>query len=173
MITVFGSINLDIVTRVPRIPAPGETVLGQSYSKVPGGKGANQALAARRAGAAVRLVGATGIDAFADTALSLLRADGVDLSAVSQSSLPTGAAFISIDAHGQNAITVAAGANNAARGAQIEALQLRAGDILLLQREVPDAESEIAARATKACKARVILNLAPSGGDSGQLSAGA
>jgi ribokinase len=108
-------------------------------------------------------VGATGADAFADTALSLLRAEGVDLTTVGNAALPTGAAFISIDAKGQNAITVAAGANAAVRGAQVEALPLHATDTLLLQREVPDAEGEIAARSAKARGARVILNLAPSG----------
>lgn len=163
MIVVFGSINLDIVTHVARIPAPGETVLGPSYARIPGGKGANQALAARRAGADVVLAGAAGVDDFADTALSLLRAEGVDVTGVAQSPLPTGAAFISIDSEGQNAITVAAGANGAAKGAQVEALSLNAHDILLLQREVPDAESEIAARSARARGARVLLNLAPSG----------
>ena len=163
MIVVFGSINLDIVTHVPRIPGPGETVLGPSYARVPGGKGANQALAARRAGADVWLVGATGFDEFADAALSLLRADGVNLTGVVRSSLPTGAAFISVDAEGQNAITVAAGANAAVLGSQLEHVPLASGDILMLQREVPDAEGELAARTARARGARIVLNLAPSG----------
>lgn len=163
MIVVFGSINLDIVTHVPRIPGPGETVLGPSYARIPGGKGANQALAARRAGADVQLVGSTGFDDFADAALSLLRAEGVDVTGVVRSSLPTGAAFISVDADGQNAITVAGGANAAAKGEQVAHASLGAGSVLMLQREVPDAESEIAARAARAAGARVVLNLAPSG----------
>ena len=161
MIVVFGSINLDIVTHVARIPGPGETVIGPSYTRVPGGKGANQALAARRAGANVRLIGSTGFDEFADAALSLLRADGVDVTGVVRSSLPTGAAFISIDAAGQNAITVAGGANAAAKGDHVR--DFTAGSVLLLQREVPDSEGEIAARTAKAAGARVMLNLAPSG----------
>jgi ribokinase len=163
MILVFGSINLDIVTHVERIAGPGETVLGPSYTRIPGGKGANQALAARRAGAEVALVGAAGFDAFADTALSLLQADGVDLTSIARTATPTGAAFISVDAAGQNAITVAAGANATARGEQIERLPLRPGDLVLLQREVPDEQNEIAARSAKARGARVVLNLAPAG----------
>ena len=80
MIVVFGSVNVDFVTRVERIPAPGETVLGPAYAVIPGGKGANQALAARRAGAEVALAGAVGRDPFGPIALSLLEAEGVDLS---------------------------------------------------------------------------------------------
>ncbi len=163
MIVVFGSINLDLVTHVERIAKPGETVLGQSYSRIPGGKGANQALAARRAGAKVALVGATGLDAFADTALSLLLAEGVDLTGVSHLDQPTGAAFIAVDAEGQNAITVAAGANGRAKGAQLDTVPMHDADILLLQREVLDEESERAAVIAKGRGCRVVLNLAPSG----------
>jgi ribokinase len=134
MIVVFGSVNLDLVTRVTKIPAPGETVLGPSYDVVPGGKGANQALAARRAGARVMLVAAVGQDAFAATALSLLAADGVDLSAVARLEAPTGAAFIAVDAHAENAIVVASGANAHAKASQLEGVSFGASDILLLQR---------------------------------------
>lgn len=163
MIVVFGSINIDLVTQVAKIPAPGETVLGPSYAVIPGGKGANQALAARRAGAAVALAGAVGADGFAQTALALLRADGVDLRAVATVDVPTGAAFISVDAHAENAIVVASGANALARAAQLAVFKLERGDTLLLQRETPDAEGEAAAHAAKAAGARVILNLAPAG----------
>ncbi len=89
MIVVFGSLNVDLVTPVERLPGAGETVMGPSYALHPGGKGANQALAARRAGAPVRLVGAVGTDAFADIALSLLAADGVDLADVARVAVPT------------------------------------------------------------------------------------
>jgi ribokinase len=163
MIVVFGSINVDLVTRVERIPGPGETVLGPSYAVIPGGKGANQALAARRAGARVALVGATGRDSFATEALSLLRAEGVDLTALTETEAPTGAAFIAVDDHGENAIVVAAGANALARAAQLAALPWNAGDILLLQRETPDAEGEAAAIIARRAGAKVILNLAPAG----------
>ena len=163
MIIVFGSINIDLVTQVPKIPAPGETVLGPSYAVIPGGKGANQALAARRAGADVALAGAVGADGFAETALALLRADGVDLSALAIVDAPTGAAFISVDTKAENAIVVASGANALARAEQIASLKLGPGDILLLQRETPDAQGEAAAHAARAAGARVILNLAPAG----------
>ena len=163
MIVVFGSVNLDLVTRVTKIPAPGETVLGPSYDVVPGGKGANQALAARRAGARVMLVAAVGQDAFAATALSLLAADGVDLSAVARLEAPTGAAFIAVDAQAENAIVVASGANAHAKASQLEGVSFGASDILLLQREVPDAEAEAAAHLAKRRGARVLLNLAPAG----------
>ena len=138
MIVVFGSINIDLVTRAERIPGPGETVLGGDYVTVPGGKGANQALAARRAGAKVALVGAYGEDGFAKTALSLLAADGVDLAFSRATAKPTGAAFITVDPHGENAIVVAAGANALASAEQLKTLPFGAGDMLLLQREVAD-----------------------------------
>ena len=163
MITVFGSINIDLVTSVERIAAPGETVLGPSYAMIPGGKGANQALAARRAGAEVALVGATGRDGFAGPALALLRDAGVGLDAVAEVVAPTGAAFIAVDAGGQNAITVAAGANAEATASQIRAATLRHGGLLLLQREVPDREGEAAAVLAREAGLRTVLNLAPSG----------
>ncbi len=162
MIAVFGSVNIDLVTPVERIAAPGETVLGGSYAAIPGGKGANQALAARRAGAEVAMVGAVGRDGFADSALALLRDAGVDLSGVARVEAPTGAAFIAVDAHGANAITVAAGANAEARAARFDGAA-PSGGLLLLQREVPDAEGERAARAARARGMRTVLNLAPSG----------
>ena len=163
MIVVFGSINIDLVTHVEAIARPGETVLGPGYETIPGGKGANQALAARRAGADVAMVGAVGRDGFAQAALALLLADGIDLSCVARVDAPTGAAFISVDAAGQNAITVAAGANRLARAAQLELRGIGPGDTLLLQRETPDDETLAAARFAKARGARVMLNLAPAG----------
>jgi ribokinase len=163
MIVVFGSINLDLVTRVENIPGPGETTLGGDYATSPGGKGANQALAARRAGARVVMVGAVGKDSFAAEALALLKADGVDLSATREVAAPTGAAFIAVDAHGENAIVVASGANRLAVAKQLEALALGATDTLVLQRETPPPEVEAAAIHAKAKGARVILNLAPAG----------
>ena len=162
MIAVFGSVNIDLVTAVERIAAPGETVLGGSYAAIPGGKGANQALAARRAGADVAMVGAVGRDGFAEPALALLREAGIDLSGIASVEAPTGAAFIAVDARGANAITVASGANARARAAQLDAMEL-SGGLLLLQREVPDAEGETAARAARALGMRTVLNLAPSG----------
>jgi len=161
MIVVFGSINIDLVTPVERLPGPGETVLGPGYVVHPGGKGANQALAARRAGAAVALVGAVGRDGFGEAALALLSADGVDLSGVARLDKPTGAAFIAIDRDGANQIIVAAGANAAAEPDTLRQMPLGAKDILLLQCEVPAATNLAAAQAMKTAGGRVILNLAP------------
>ena len=163
MIVVFGSINIDLVTRVERIAGPGETVMGNAYTAIPGGKGANQALAARRAGASVAMVGAVGRDGFAAEALGLLREAGIDLANVADTDAPTGAAFIAVNAGGDNAITVAAGANADAKADALGALGLGTGDTLLLQREVPDTESEAAALHARRRGARTVLNLAPSG----------
>ena len=161
MIVVFGSINIDLVTPVERLPGPGETVLGPGYALHPGGKGANQALAARRAGADVVLIGATGRDRFSDAALALLTTDGVDVDHVAHVDEPTGAAFIATDREGANQIIVAAGANAVARPDALRQLELAAEDILLLQREVPEEACLLAARTMKRVGGRVILNLAP------------
>lgn len=163
MIVVFGSLNVDLVTMVERLPAPGETVMGPDYALHPGGKGGNQALAARRAGAEVALVGAVGRDAFAGTALSLLAREGVDTSLVAQVAAPTGAAFIAVDAGGANQIVVAAGANAYASARALHELELGERDILLLQREVQEVECIAAAEIVKKAGGRVILNLAPAG----------
>jgi ribokinase len=171
VITVFGSLNVDLVTEVERLPGPGETVLGPSYALHPGGKGANQALAARRAGAQVALVGAVGRDAFAEIALGLLVQDGVDLRHVARVEAPTGAAFIAVDAEGANQIVVAAGANALARADAVAALEPREGDLLLLQREVPEAECIRAAQAMRAAGGRTILNIAPAGVPAAELLA--
>src|SRR5918997_1600668 len=105
MIAVVGSVNLDLVARVPRLPEPGETLAATAFSRVPGGKGANQALAARRLGADVRLVAAVGSDGMGDEALALLRADGVRLDGVrSVPGEPTGVALIEVDAAGETTI---------------------------------------------------------------------
>ena len=171
MITVFGSLNIDLVTRVEAIPRPGETVLGPSYAVIPGGKGANQALAARRAGAEVRLVGAVGDDGFADAALSLLLQEGVDCSRVRRVDAPTGAAFIAVDAAGENAIVVASGANARASASVLHDLPAGPGHVLLLQREVPETEALAAARWMQAGGGRVVLNAAPAGAVSADLLA--
>lgn len=113
-ITVVGSINLDFVATGAVLPTPGQTVTGAALSIHPGGKGANQALAARRLGAAVCLIGRVGADGMADQALALLRADGVELGGVSvDGAAATGAALIAVDAEGENQIMVASGANAA------------------------------------------------------------
>ena len=161
MVIVFGSINLDLVTRVARFPAPGETIGAESFATHPGGKGANQALAAARAGAAVRLYGAVGTDAFADTALALLAADGVDLDGVKRAAAPTGSATILVDAHGENCIAVASGANALADPEAVPDSVLAPGAVLVLQHEVSaQANAVLIARAHRA-GARIVLNAAP------------
>jgi len=161
MVIVFGSINLDLVTRVARFPAPGETIGAESFTTHPGGKGANQALAAARAGAAVRLYGAVGTDAFADAALALLAAGGVDLDGVKRVAAPTGCATILVDAHGENCIAVASGANALADPEAVPDSMLAPGTVLVLQHEVPaQANAVLIARAHRV-GARIVLNAAP------------
>lgn len=163
MIVVFGSINIDVVIQVDSLPRPGETVLSDAYSLYPGGKGANTAVAAARAGASTLLFGQVGRDGFRDQALDLLRQAGVGLEGVAISERPTGAAAIWVDAGGENSIVVASGANLDARAAQVPDKVLGPDTLVALQMEVPVAENwEIIERA-KASGARVLLNLAPAG----------
>jgi ribokinase len=161
MIIVFGSINVDLVCRVARTPSPGETVRGADYVLIPGGKGANQSLAARRAGAKVRLFGTVGFDAFADVALAELSPAGVDLSGLSRRGGATGVAIITVDDKGENAIVLSPGANAHARADTISPGAFSPRDTLLLQLEVPFAESLAAAKTARAAGARVALSLAP------------
>ena len=136
-IVVIGSVNLDIVATVDRLPAPGETVTGAALNRYPGGKGANQALAAARLGANVRLLAHVGEDADADEALALLRAGGVGLEGCEAvKGVPTGVALISVAKSGENQIVVAPGAN---RALSPESLHIPSADALLCQLEVPTA----------------------------------
>ncbi len=161
MILVFGSINADLIVPVPRLPRPGETVLGGDYAIFPGGKGANQALAARRAGAAVVLAGAVGADAFADIALDLLRREGVDTRPVQVVEQPTGCAAIMVSKDGENLIAVAPGANMSVRSTQVADEMLGPDITLVAQMEVPSGETEALIRRMRANHGRVLLNLAP------------
>jgi len=161
MITVFGSVNIDLVSRTARLPRPGETVPGSDYRLIPGGKGANQALAARRAGASVRMVGAVGNDDMAAAALAELEAGGVDLSGVKRDGATTGMAVITVDDHAENTIELSPGANSRLSASDLTPGAIGAGDTLLLQMETPFEESLAAARAAKAAGARVILSIAP------------
>jgi ribokinase len=124
-LTVIGSINLDLVATGPRLPGAGETVTGATLARHPGGKGANQALAAARLGARVALIGRVGADAMADEALALLRAGGVDLGEVLvDADQPTGVALIAVDPAGENQIVVAPGANLALRSQHVDDVTL-------------------------------------------------
>jgi ribokinase len=163
MITIFGSINMDLIATTDRLPKPGETVAGNGFSTAAGGKGANQALAARRAGATVRLSGAVGNDAFAEPALALLDTAGTDLSTVRRVSEATGTALILVGSDGENMIAVVPGANgtNTSEHAAAAVAALKAGDTLMLQLEIPVAAVEMALNAAKAKGVRTVLNLAP------------
>jgi ribokinase len=161
VVIVFGSINLDLVFTVAQLPQAGQTLLAEDLSIEPGGKGANQAVAAARDGATVRMVGAVGRDAFANAALTGLRKASVDLSALARTAAPTGCAAISTDRHGQNQIMVAPGANLEARADQVDDAHLGPQALLLLQMETAVAETCALIRRARARGARVVLNLAP------------
>lgn len=159
-IGIVGSINLDLVASGAPLPTAGETVTGASFAQHPGGKGANQALAARRLGADVKLVGCVGDDALAEPALALLRKDGVDVGAVmSEIGASTGVALIAVSPDGENQITVASGANSNV-GAQ-DVASLPTCDVILCQLEVPVAAIESAADRAAETGALLAINLAP------------
>lgn len=157
---MVGSINLDQIVRVVRHPRPGETLLGRSLTLLPGGKGANQALAAARLGADVSLIGATGNDANAALATELLQASGVGLSGVRTADAPTGLAIINVAEDGENTIVVIPGANSAMDGTAVEAEAARIAEaaVVVLQGEIP---AEGIAAAARLATGRVVLNLAP------------
>jgi ribokinase len=161
MILVFGSINIDLVVPVPGLPRPGETVLGGDYRLLPGGKGANRALAACRAGGSVMMAGAVGKDAFAGAALELLRQDGADLALVREVARPTGLAAIMVGGSGENLIAVASGANAAVSAEFVPDDMLGPQTIVLCQMEVPTAETTALMRRAARRGARSLLNLAP------------
>jgi ribokinase len=161
MIIVFGSINLDLIFSVPHIPGAGETVLGPSVRIEPGGKGANQAVAAARDGAVVVMAGAVGRDTLAGSALTLLREANVDLSRVVETDISTGCAAIAVDPAGGNAIAVGSGANLVARQHQVEDTLLGPESTVVLQMEVPADETATLIDRARAHGARIILNLAP------------
>jgi ribokinase len=163
MIVVFGSINLDLIFPLPAIPRAGETLLTPAIRIEPGGKGANQAVAASRDGAQVIMAGAVGRDALATGALTLLRQAGIDLTRVISADAATGCAAIFVDPKGANAIGVGSGANLAVRASQVEDALLGPATTLVLQAEVPTAETAALIRRARARGARIILNLAPAG----------
>jgi ribokinase len=163
VIVVFGSINIDVVIQVDALPRPGQTVLSDAYKLYPGGKGANTAVAAARAGASALFFGQVGPEGFADLALTLLREAGVGLEGVAVSERPTGAATIWVDAGGENSIVVASGANLDTRAAQVPDTALGPDTLVALQMEVPVAENWAIIKRAKDSGARVLLNLAPAG----------
>lgn len=163
-VTVAGSLNMDLVARAPRIPQPGETIIGRDFRNVPGGKGANQAVAAARLGAEVSMVGRVGGDTFAEPLLENLAADGIDHTYVTRDpEAATGVALIVVDDAGENSIVVASGANARFSPADVEAAEeaLANADVLLLQLESPLETVLRAAELARARGAKVLLNPAP------------
>jgi ribokinase len=161
VIVVFGSINVDLVLRVDAFPRSGETVLSDSYRVHPGGKGANAAVAAARAGGETQMIGRVGGDLFAENALRIMRDAGVGLDCVAESQRPTGCATIWVDRRGENAIVVASGANLDVAAGQVPDSLLGDGTLVALQMEVPPAENWHLMERAKKAGARVLLNLAP------------
>jgi ribokinase len=164
-VVVLGSINMDLVVTVPRLPRPGDTVLGERLLTIPGGKGANQAVAAARLGATVRMIGRVGADAFGAELLDGLREDGVDVSGVAvDQDEPSGAALIVVEDGGENTVTVAPGANRRAGRDEVARLGdgLRQGDVVVMQLEIPLETVLAAVETAKGAGASVVLNAAPS-----------
>lgn len=163
-IVVIGSTNTDMVVKVPRIPAPGETVLGSSFARVPGGKGANQALAAARLGASVTFVGCIGSDVFGRQSLQNLADEGVALSYCREDDAThSGVALIAVDDSGQNAIVVAPGANSRVTPEDVDralpAIEL--AHVVVLQCEIPLETVRHAAEVARRLGKWVVLNPAP------------
>ncbi len=171
---MLGSLNMDISVTVPRLAGPGETVLGSAARLQPGGKGANQAVAAARLGASVRMAGCCGDDAFGGALRSALEAAGVDITAVRVlAGVPSGLALITVDATGENSITVAPGANGQAGPAEAAAAAAAAGDALVLSAEIPVPVLAAALDRARGGHVLTVLNLAPAPPDaSGLLEAG-
>jgi ribokinase len=161
-VLVLGSINSDLVVRIARLPRPGETVVGGEFAVYGGGKGANQAIAAARAGAAVAMIGCVGEDAYGAARLADLQREGIETSGVRRlAGVASGVALIGVDATGQNLIMVASGANHQATVAMGAALPCAAGDVALLQLELPLPVVAAGLAAARRAGALAILNAAP------------
>ncbi|MBN1450391.1 MAG: ribokinase [Anaerolineales bacterium] len=160
-ILVIGSLNADLVVRAPRFPAPGETISGEDLAIIPGGKGANQAVAVARQGASVAMVGRVGNDSFGPALIQNLQKNNVDTSHVKADPAATGTAIIVVDASGQNSIVLSPGANGKVVPADVEAVSFRDADMLLLQLEIPLETVIHAASVARQNGLRVILNPAP------------
>src|SRR5690348_117452 len=162
---------MDLVVKVASLPRAGDTVLGDRLLTIPGGKGANQAVAAARLGADVRMIGRVGGDAFGAELVAGLREDGIDTSGVAvDEGDASGVALIVVDRGGENQITVAPGANGKVGDEEIARLRdgLDAGDVVVMQLEIPMSAVQAAIGAAHEAGARVILNAAPSGAMAGR-----
>jgi ribokinase len=161
MITVFGSIGIDLTFALPHLPSVGETVLTPTLTQALGGKGANQAVAASRDGIPTRFIGCVGRDAFGQSAREALTREGIDATQLTAVAAPTALAAVWIDGEGRNAIAVASGANGELRATALTSAALPPASLLLLQMEIPAHQTEAAIRIAKQARAKVLLNLAP------------
>ena len=160
-ILVIGSLNADLVVRAQRFPLPGETISGEDLQILPGGKGANQAVAAARLGASVSMLGRVGRDNFGSYLLENLESNNVDTRLVQRDDASTGTATIIVDSHGQNSIVLSAGANGKVSDADVRTASFPDFNLLLLQLEIPIETVLSAARRAKGSGLRVLLNPAP------------
>ena len=162
-IVVVGSLNMDLVVRAPRHPQPGETLLGSEFHTFPGGKGANQAVAAARLGGQVKMIGRVGADAFGKSLIQTLTNDGVDTSQVKQLGVATGVALITVDEAGQNTIVVVPGANGELSPPDLLTAEsvFEGASVVVMQLEIPLLTVMYAADLAHRHGARVVLNPAP------------
>jgi len=160
-ILVIGSLNADLVVRAPRFPQPGETISGENLQILPGGKGANQAVAAARLGTSVSMLGRVGKDTFGDFLLDNLQVNKVDSQLVQRDDASTGTAIIVVDANGQNSIVLSPGANGKVSPADVRTVSISGFKLLLLQLEIPIETVLSAAQRAKESGLRVLLNPAP------------
>jgi ribokinase len=160
-ILVIGSLNADLVVQTPRFPQPGETISGDDLKIFPGGKGANQAVAAARLGASVSMLGRVGRDNFGDVLLENLKCNKVDSQFVRRDEASTGTAIIVVDSNGQNSIVLSAGANGKVCDEDVRTASFQDFDLLLLQLEIPIEIVLSATRHARASGLRVLLNPAP------------
>ena len=164
MITVIGSLNMDLVTYTGRMPVTGETIMGRSFKQVPGGKGANQADAIAKLGASVRMIGCVGKDSMGQTLLTSLQKDGVDISMVKEAEgVPTGIASFTVDADANNCIIVVAGANNMLTTEALQEVQaaIETSEVVVAQLEVPLETVKFGLKKAKELGKLTILNPAP------------
>ncbi|WLH05211.1 ribokinase [Pseudomonas lurida] len=162
-VVVVGSLNMDLVTRASRLPRAGETLIGQTFSTVPGGKGANQAVASARLGGDVSMIGCVGTDAYGTQLREALRVEGIDCQAVSTVDGSSGVALIVVDDSSQNAIVIVAGSNGELTPASLQAFDsvLQAADVIVCQLEVPMNTVGYALKRGRELGKTVILNPAP------------
>ena len=160
-ILVIGSLNADLVVRVPRFPQPGETISGDDLQTFPGGKGANQAVAAARLGSSVSMLGRVGNDNFGDSLLDNLQLNNVDTKLIQRDNASTGTAIIAVDPNGQNSIVLSAGANGKVSHTDVRSASFSDFNLLLLQLEIPIETVLSGAQRARESGLRVLLNPAP------------